>query len=50
MVEVVEIVTEVSGYLHFGPPKPRAGYRRVRLPRVVVEALARAAGLSWVRR
>jgi integrase len=40
MVEVVEIVTEVSGYLHFGPPKPRAGYRRVRLPRVVVEALA----------
>ena len=40
MVEVVEIVTEVSGYLHFGPPKTRAGYRRVRLPRVVVEALA----------
>jgi integrase len=40
MVEVVEIVTEVSGYLHFGPPKTRAGYRRVGLPRVVVEALA----------
>jgi excisionase family DNA binding protein len=39
-VEVVEIVTEVSGYLHFGPPKTRAGYRRVGLPRVVVEALA----------
>ena len=33
MVEVVEIVTEVSGYLHFGPPKTRAGYRRVGLPR-----------------
>ena len=27
MVEVVEIVTEVSGYLYFGPPKTRAGYR-----------------------
>jgi integrase len=40
MVEVVEIVTEVSGYLHFGPPKTRAGYRRVGLPRVVVEAMA----------
>jgi hypothetical protein len=40
MVEVAEIVTEVSGYLHFGPPKTRAGYRRVGLPRVVVEALA----------
>jgi Phage integrase, N-terminal SAM-like domain len=32
MVEVAEIVTEVSGYLHFGPPKTRAGYRRVGLP------------------
>jgi integrase len=40
IVEVVEIVTEVSGYLHVGPPKTRAGYRRVGLPRVVVEALA----------
>jgi integrase len=39
MVEVVEIVTEVSGYLHFGPPKTRAGYRRVGLPHLVVEAL-----------
>jgi integrase len=37
MVEVVEIVTEVSGYL---PPKTRAGYRRIEPPRVVVEALA----------
>ena len=44
MVEVVEIVTEVSGYLHFGPPKTRAGYRRVGLPRVVVEALAEHLG------
>jgi integrase len=40
MVEVAEIVTEVSGYLHFGPPKTRASYRRIGLPRVVVEALA----------
>jgi integrase len=40
IVEVAEIVTEVSGHLHFGPPKTRAGYRRVGLPRVVVEALA----------
>jgi hypothetical protein len=44
MVEVVEIVTEVSGYLHFGPPKTRAGYRRVGLPRVVVEAFAEQLG------
>jgi integrase len=40
VVEVAEIVTEVSGNLHLGPPKTRAGYRRVGLPRVVVEALA----------
>jgi hypothetical protein len=40
IVLVVEVVTEVSGYLHFGPPKTRAGYRRVGLPRFVVEALA----------
>jgi integrase len=46
MVEVVEIVTEVSGYLHFGPPKTRAGYRRVGLPRVVVEALAEQLACS----
>ena len=39
MVEVAEIVTEVSGKLYFGPPKTRAGYRRVGLPRFVVEAL-----------
>jgi integrase len=39
MVEVAEVVTEVSGYLHFGPPKTRAGYRRIGLPYVVVEAL-----------
>ena len=58
MVEVVEIVTEVSGYLHFGPPKTRAGYRRVGLPRVVVEALAEQLArpgsaddpVLWVRR
>jgi hypothetical protein len=58
MVEVTEIVTEVSGYLHFGPPKTRAGYRRVGLPRVVVEALAEQLArpgsaddlCSWVRR
>jgi integrase len=40
MVEVAEIVNEVSGKLHFGPPKTRASYRRVGLPRVVVDALA----------
>jgi integrase len=47
MVEVVEVVTEVSGYLHFGPPKTRAGYRRVGLPRVVVEALADLLARPW---
>jgi hypothetical protein len=40
VVEVAETVTEVSGCLHFGPPKTRAGDRRVGLPRVVVESLA----------
>jgi integrase len=49
MVEVAEIVTEVSGYLHFGPPKTRAGYRRVGLPRGRGRGLGRAAGPSWVR-
>ena len=39
-VDVVETVVEVSGELHFGPPKTRAGRRLVPLPRVVVDALA----------
>jgi integrase len=38
-VDVVEIVVEVSGELHFGPPKTRAGRRSVPLPRVVIDAL-----------
>ena len=41
MVEVVEIVTEVSGLPAFRAAQdPSFGYRRVGLPRVVVEALA----------
>ena len=39
-VEVAEIVTEVGGVLHIGPPKTRAGRRTVGLPRFVVEELA----------
>lgn len=31
-VDVAEIVTEVEGRLHVGPPKTRAGRRRVQLP------------------
>jgi hypothetical protein len=38
-----------AGYLHFGPPKTRAGYRRVGLPRVVVEALP-SSWPAWIRR
>jgi len=39
-VDVSEILVEVSGHLHHGPPKTRAGRRIVPLPRVVVDALA----------
>ncbi|HZD71629.1 MAG TPA: hypothetical protein VFA45_22790 [Actinomycetes bacterium] len=39
-VEVAEIVTEVAGKLQPGAPKTRAAYRRVALPRSVVDELA----------
>jgi integrase len=39
-VEVAEIITEVGGRLHMGPPKTRASRRTVGLPRAVVEELA----------
>ncbi|MGD0313904.1 MAG: tyrosine-type recombinase/integrase [Acidimicrobiales bacterium] len=39
-VDVAEILVEVSGNLHFGPPKTRAGRRAVPLPRVATEALS----------
>jgi integrase len=39
-VNVAEIVVEVRGQLHTGPPKTRAGRRTVGLPRAVVEELA----------
>lgn len=38
-VDVAEIMVEVSGHLHWGPPKTRAGRRVVPLPRVAVKAL-----------
>jgi integrase len=38
-VEVAENLVEVSGHLHFGPPKTRAGKRSVPLPKVAVAAL-----------
>jgi hypothetical protein len=37
---VAEIVVEVRGVLHMGPPKTRASRRTVGLPRFVVEELA----------
>jgi integrase len=40
-VTVAEIVVEVRGVLHIGPPKTRASRRTVGLPRFVVEELAR---------
>jgi integrase len=38
-VRVAEIITEVSGKLHIGPPKTRASRRTVGLPRFVVREL-----------
>jgi integrase len=39
-VDVAETVVEVEGRLLFGPPKTRAGRRRIGLPRRVVDELA----------
>jgi integrase len=39
-VQVAEIVVEVRGVLHIGPPKTRSSRRTVGLPRFVVEELA----------
>ena len=39
-VDVAETVVEVEGKLLFGPPKTRAGRRRIGLPRRVVDELA----------
>lgn len=39
-VDVAEILVEVSGVLHFGPPKTKAGRRAVPLPRVALDALS----------
>lgn len=38
-VDVAEIMVEVEGRLHTGPPKTRAGRRIVPLPHVTIEAL-----------
>jgi len=38
-VDVAEILTEVDGHLHRGPPKTRAGRRTVPLPRIATAAL-----------
>jgi hypothetical protein len=38
--QVAEIVVEVQGVLHIGPPKTRSSRRTVGLPRFVVEKLA----------
>ena len=43
-VQVAEIVVEVRGILHVGPPKTRASRRTVGLPRFVVEELAAHLG------
>jgi hypothetical protein len=37
-VQVIEVITEPKGQLHFGPPKTSAGRRMVGLPRFVVDA------------
>lgn len=38
-VDVVENLVEVSGHLHYGPPKTKAGRRSVPLPKVALVAL-----------
>jgi integrase len=43
-VDVAEVLVEVNGHHHLGPPKTRAGRRRVPLPRFVVDALADHVG------
>jgi integrase len=43
-VDVAEVLVEVNGHHHFGPPKTRAGRRRVPLPRFVVDTLADHVG------
>ena len=46
-VDVAEILVEVNGRHHFGPPKTRAGRRGVPLPRFVADELgAHVAGLE----
>ncbi|MGH3040891.1 MAG: tyrosine-type recombinase/integrase [Gaiellaceae bacterium] len=42
-IAVVEQLTEVNGTLAFGPPKTKAGQRRVTLPRFVADHLQRQA-------
>jgi integrase len=39
-VDIAEIVVDVSGKLHFGPPKTKASRRSVPVPKVVVDALS----------
>jgi integrase len=39
-IDVAEVLVEVNGHHHFGPPKTRAGRRGVPLPRFVAEDLA----------
>jgi integrase len=43
-VDVAEVLVEVNGHHHFGPPKTRAGRRRVPLPRFVVDAINQHVG------
>lgn len=43
-IDVAEILTEVRGELFFGPPKTRAGRRRMGLPQAVTRELARYLG------
>jgi integrase len=46
-IDVAEILVEVRGHHHYGPPKTRAGRRSVPLPRVATVALDdHAAGLE----
>ena len=45
-IEVAEICVEVSGHLHWGPPKTKSGRRIITLPKPVVQELEHHL-LNW---
>ena len=44
-VEVLETLSEVNGVIEFGPPKTKAGVRRVPIPKAVADAIGEGMSL-----